>query len=117
MKPEALLVVAVMTCTNLVHAQYPRQFDSTLKAELRVSVQAQVFDPGAVRITGGPFKHAQEMDAAYLLTIEPDRLLQRFHAHAGLPVKGAIYGGWEGEGLSGYTLGHYLSACAILNSE
>ncbi len=113
MKPNTLLVLAVLACAGHLHAQYPGQFRSALKAGIKVPVRARAFDLGAVRITDGPFKHALEMDAAYLLTIEPDRLLHRFHAHAGLPVKGEIYGGWESEGLSGHTLGHYLSACAM----
>ena len=51
-----------------------------------------------------------DKDAAYLLEIEPNRLLYRFYKNAHLPVKDSVYGGWESEGLSGHTLGHYLSA-------
>jgi hypothetical protein len=29
----------------------------------------------AVRLTGGPLKHAQDLDAEYLLKLEPDRML------------------------------------------
>ena len=29
----------------------------------------------AVRLTGGPLKHAQDLDAAYLLSLDPDRML------------------------------------------
>jgi DUF1680 family protein len=68
-------------------------------------------------LDGSPFKNAMEKDAAYLLMIEPDRLLFRFYQNAGLPTKGEIYGGWESEGLSGHTLGHYLSACAMVYSN
>jgi len=113
MKPNAFFVAAALIFTCTLHAQYPGQFRSTLKAGLKAPVQARAFDPGEIRVTSGPFKHAMERDVAWLLTIEPDRLLHRFHAHAGLPVKGEIYGGWESEGLSGHTLGHYLSACAM----
>ena len=28
----------------------------------------------AVRLTGGPLKHAQDLDAKYLLALEPDRM-------------------------------------------
>ena len=54
------------------------------------------------------------MDSAYLLLIKPDRLLHRFYKNAGLPVKDSVYGGWESEGLSGHTIGHYFSACAMM---
>ena len=30
---------------------------------------------GAIRLTGGPLKHAQDLDAKYLLALEPDRML------------------------------------------
>lgn len=65
-------------------------------------------------LDGSPFRNALEQDAAYLLTIEPNRLLHRFYINAKLPPKGEVYGGWESMGLSGHTLGHYLSACALM---
>jgi DUF1680 family protein len=46
--------------------------------------------------------------------LDPNRLLHRFYSNAGLPPKGDVYGGWESEGLSGHSLGHYLSACAMM---
>lgn len=63
---------------------------------------------------GSPFYHARRMDSAYLSLLSPDRLLSRFRLNAGLTPKDSIYGGWESGGLSGHTLGHYLSACAMM---
>ena len=81
----------------------------------KAAIQAYAFNLKDVKLLdGSPFKKAQDLDAAYLLTIEPNRLLHRFHANAGLPTKGEVYGGWESEGLSGHTLGHYLSACSLM---
>jgi uncharacterized protein len=65
-----------------------------------------------VKLLDSPFKHARDEDAAYLLMLEPDRLLSRFREYAGLKPKAPIYTGWEAESLSGHTLGHYLSACS-----
>jgi DUF1680 family protein len=65
-------------------------------------------------LPGSPFYNAMEKDAAYLLSLEPARLLHRFYLNSGLKTKGEVYGGWESEGLSGHTLGHYLSACAMM---
>ncbi len=65
-------------------------------------------------LPGSPFKTAQDNDAAYLLSIDPYRLLHRFYVNAKLPTRGEVYGGWESMGLSGHTLGHYLSACALM---
>jgi DUF1680 family protein len=73
-----------------------------------------------VRVTGGPFRRAEELDGQYLLTLEPDRLLHGFRANAGLTPKAAVYGGWESEEpwidirCQGHTLGHYLSACSLM---
>jgi len=66
-----------------------------------------------VRLTDGPFMPAMERDVGYLLSLEPDRLLHRFRLYAGLEPRAPIYGGWETGGVSGHTLGHYLSACSM----
>lgn len=77
-------------------------------------MKTKVFSLDRVRITGGPLKHAMELNKDYLLELEPDRLLSRFREYAGLPVKAANYKGWEDLGISGHSLGHYLSACAMM---
>lgn len=63
-----------------------------------------------VKLLGGPFENAHEITAKYLLELEPERLLAGFRANSGLEPKGRIYGGWETGGLSGHSLGHYLTA-------
>jgi uncharacterized protein len=78
------------------------------------------FDLSAVRLLPGPFKTAQELDAQYLRTLEPDRLLHNFRVNAGLAPKAPVYGGWESQEpwvdirCHGHTLGHYLSACSMM---
>jgi DUF1680 family protein len=73
-----------------------------------------------VRLLDGPFKTAQALDARYLLSLSPDRLLHNFRVNAGLPGKAPVYGGWESQEpwisirCHGHTLGHYLSACAMM---
>lgn len=73
-----------------------------------------------VRLLDGPFLEAQKRDEAYLLKIEPDRLLHNFRTNAGLEPKAAVYGGWESEKTwtdirtHGHTLGHYLSAASLM---
>ena len=76
--------------------------------------KAVPFDLGDVRLLPGPFQDAQARDGAYLLSLEPDRLLHNFRTAAGLPPKGEPYGGWERQGLAGHSTGHYLSACALM---
>lgn len=77
-------------------------------------MQAQRFPLSAVRLLDSPFKTAQDADAKYLLTLNPDRLLHRFRKFAGMEPKAEEYGGWEKDTISGHTLGHYLSACAMM---
>ena len=99
-----------------VHAQsyVPEKSNNKLKVKPVVPIKAYSFNLNDVRLLNSPFRHAMAMDSGYLLQIKPDRLLHRFHKHAGLPVKDSIYGGWEKDGISGHTLGHYLSACAMM---
>jgi DUF1680 family protein len=70
----------------------------------------------AVRLTGGPLKHAQDLNAAYLLKLEPDRMLAYYRKRAGLEPKAPGYGGWDGDGrnLTGHIAGHYLSAVSLM---
>ncbi|PYU17242.1 MAG: hypothetical protein DMG37_00480 [Acidobacteria bacterium] len=70
----------------------------------------------SVRLTGGPLKHAQELDAEYLVQLEPDRMLAYLRQRAGLEPKGKPYGGWDGAGrqLTGHIAGHYLSAVSLM---
>lgn len=85
---------------------------ATEKLPLR-KLQAEPFSLQDVRLLEGPFKHAQETDAEYLLSLEPDRLLAWFRKEAGLEPKGAVYGGWEIKEIAGHSAGHYLSACSM----
>ena len=66
-----------------------------------------------VRLLDSPYKTAVDANHAYLLRLSPDRFLHNYHKFAGLPVRGAVYGGWEGDTIAGEGLGHYLSALAL----
>ncbi len=79
----------------------------------KVQTPAQPLSLKDVCLLPSPFQHAMQMNARYLLMLEPDRLLHRFRANAGLQPKAPAYGGWEGMGVAGHTLGHYLSACSM----
>src|SRR5258706_12335504 len=52
----------------------------------------------AVRLTGGPLKRAEDLDADYLLKLEPDRMLAYYRKLAGLTPRAEGYGGWDGDG-------------------
>jgi DUF1680 family protein len=111
-----LIILLLITHLSATPQSYvPELNNPRIKVSPVIPIGAYAFNVHDVRLLdGSPFKNAMDKDAAYLLTIEPDRLLHRFLINAGLPAKGEIYGGWESEGLSGHTLGHYLSACALI---
>src|ERR1043166_7181026 len=73
----------------------------------------------AVRITGGPLRHAQDLDRAYLPRLEPDRMMAYYRKRAGLQPKAQGYPGWDGDGrnLTGHIAGHYLSAVSLMFAE
>src|SRR5205823_6718765 len=79
-------------------------------------IRARPLPLSAVRLTGGPLKHAQELDRQYLLALEPDRMLAYYRQRAGLAPKAEPYGGWDGPGrqLTGHIAGHHLSAVSLM---
>lgn len=71
-----------------------------------------------MRLTGGPLKHAQDLDARYLLKLEPDRMLAYYRKREGLSITAEPYAGWDGDGknLTGHIAGHYLSAVSLMRA-
>jgi uncharacterized protein len=51
---------------------------------------------------------------AYMLALDPDRLLAPYQKEAGLLPKKENYGNWENTGLDGHIGGHYLSALTFM---
>lgn len=97
----------------------PGQAAEPTPATGRRVARLQPFDMADVTLGEGPFLHAQRRTEAYLLTLQPDRMLHNFRVNAGLAPRAPVYGGWESEATwedincHGHTLGHYLSACAL----
>ena len=89
---------------------------SEAAAEGKVPLKARPLPLDKVRVTGGPLKNAQDLDAKYLLELEPDRMLAFLRERAGLPRKAEPYGGWDGAGrqLTGHIAGHYLSGVSLM---
>jgi DUF1680 family protein len=103
----AVAFAAALALVSVASAQPPKPARTEVARPLPLS---------AVRLTGGPLKRAQDVDAAYLLRLEPDRMLAFFRKRAGLEPKAAPYGGWDGDGknLTGHIAGHYLSAVSLM---
>ncbi|MCL2711230.1 MAG: glycoside hydrolase family 127 protein, partial [Planctomycetaceae bacterium] len=77
-------------------------------------IQIKPFDLSQVRLLDSPFKEAQDKDAKYLLSVNADALLAKFRSNAGLEPKAEHYAGWEKDSIAGHSLGHYLSAVAMM---
>src|SRR4026209_1627693 len=101
---------AVLTCfmvTSTANAQAIKQAIPDVARPLPLS---------SVRVTGGPLKHVQDLDAAYLLKLEPDRMMAYYRKRAGLEPKAEGNPGWDGDGknLTGHIAGHYLSGVSLM---
>lgn len=78
------------------------------------NIQAvQPFPLSAVRVFGMQ-EQRQQVDLKYLKSLDPIRLMHGFYVNAGIKPKKPRYGGWETMGIEGHSLGHYLSACALM---
>jgi DUF1680 family protein len=83
-------------------------------ADPAVAMAVEPFDLSEVKLLDSPFKRATDLNARYLLSLEPDRFLHYFRVNAGLKPKAPAYGGWESPTTgAGRCLGHYLSALSL----
>ncbi|HEX6162081.1 MAG TPA: beta-L-arabinofuranosidase domain-containing protein [Vicinamibacterales bacterium] len=102
----------------LVSSGFARRFRSGQAQKIKLAVEdtARPLPLAAVRLTGGPLKKAQDLDAAYLLSLDPDRMLAFYRKRAGLPQQADGYTGWDADGrqLTGHIAGHHLSAVSLM---
>jgi uncharacterized protein len=110
---RAVIIVALMSLALLGAAFVGSPAERITSA---VPDIARPLPLGAVRLTGGPLKQAQDLDAKYLLSLEPDRMLAFYRKRAGLEPKAPPHGGWDGDdrNLTGHIAGHHLSAISIM---
>jgi DUF1680 family protein len=106
---KALVLCSFLHALPLAHAA---------AAPGRVQLKAVPLPLSSVRLTGGPLKKAQDLDAQYLLDLQPERMLAFLRQRAGLATDAKGYGGWDGPGrqLTGHIAGHYLSAISMMYS-
>ena len=99
-----------------LHGQAFAQTQNPARASEKRILKARPLPLNAVRLFGGPLKNSQDLDAKYLLDLEPDRMMAYLRQRAGLQPKGKGYGGWDGGGrqLTGHIAGHYLSAVSLM---
>lgn len=109
-----LIISGLLPSFAFSQSYVPEWKNTLVKVQPVVNIKAYAFNLGEVKLLPSVFTNAMTKDSAYLMLLSPDRLLYRFYKNAGLPVKDSVYGGWESEGLSGHTLGHYLSALSLM---
>jgi DUF1680 family protein len=84
--------------------------------QTKIQFAAEPFSLHQVRLLDGPFHDAMLRTQKYLLEIDSDRLLHNFRMNAGIASIAKPLGGWEAPDveLRGHSLGHFLSACALM---
>ncbi|MGE5294167.1 MAG: beta-L-arabinofuranosidase domain-containing protein [Solirubrobacterales bacterium] len=108
---------SVLLTLTLCHYAMAEAMDPGVKGFEQTLMQARPLDAADVRLLGGPLKHAQDLDAKYLLELEPDRMMAGYRLRAGLEPKAPGYGGWDdvnSRQLTGHIAGHYLSAVSLM---
>ena len=66
-----------------------------------------------IKLANSIFKNSQEIGIDVLFRLSADRLLAPVYEAMGKLPKAERYGGWEAKGISGHTLGHYMTALAL----
>jgi DUF1680 family protein len=68
-----------------------------------------------VQLLDNPFRDNQARNTAYLLFLDPDRMLRPFRLNYGVPSSAQPCGGWElpTSEVRGHTTGHLMSALAL----
>jgi uncharacterized protein len=114
MKIFRICIFFLILYNDVFSQSYVPEFNNEkVKIKPIVDIQVFAFSIKDVRLLDSPFKKAMERDANYLLSLDADRFLHRHRVNAGLEPKAEIYGGWEELGVSGFTLGHYISALSM----
>ena len=112
-------LVLIMVALLKAPSAYFMQENSKAMVPIKVPLKAVPFGLQEVRLLDGPFREAMQRDQKYLLSLDPDRLLHMFRVNAGLPSSAKPLGGWEAPEveLRGHSLGHFLTACALMYSS
>ena len=80
------------------------------------------FEVAEVKLTDGIFKTSQDLGKNYIMQLDVDKLLAPVAHSTGASDSTSYYGGWEaykyrtytGTGISGHSLGHWMSAMATM---
>ena len=115
-KERIVLIVILIAFFTRVNAQYIGQDADLLSVQSKIPVKAYSFKLQDVRLLDSRFKENMERDKSWLMRINLQRLLHNWRVNAGIKTKAKPYGGWEALDceLRGHTMGHVLSAFALM---
>lgn len=79
-------------------------------------IKLEAFTLSSVALDDSWVRDHEEMNTAYLRSLDPDRMLHNFRVNAGIGSSAQPLDGWEAPwiGLRGHFTGHYLSALSRL---
>jgi len=108
--------IAMLMPGTPAFSQYIGQYQTSLKVAPQIAAKAEGFNLQDVKLTDSRFKQNMERDAKWLLSISNKSLLHTWRLNAGLPSNAKPLGGWEAPNceLRGHTMGHILSALALM---
>ena len=67
-----------------------------------------------VNLNQGMFKESKQKGKEYLLYLDLDRLIAPCYEAVGEKARAPRYGGWESMEIAGHSIGHWLSAAALM---
>jgi uncharacterized protein len=108
MNRSALSLVFLLFLSGMVKSQ--------TNSEKKLIEKVLAFPNHDVKLSSSWIKQREDLDIAYLNTLDPERLLHNFRVNAGLPSTVKPLEGWESPdvGLRGHFVGHYLSAVSFI---
>lgn len=111
-----LILLAAIWAPFYTSAQYIGQSDSLLAVKSKIIPKAISFNLQDVRLLDSRFKENLERNGKWLLGMDINRLLHSWRVNAGLSSNAKALGGWEALDceLRGHTMGHVLSALAMM---
>lgn len=115
-RKRILVVIALICFCSVIKAQYIGQDADLLSVQSKIPVRAYSFKLQDVRLLDSRFKENMERDKSWLMRINLQRLLHSWRVNAGIKTTAKPYAGWEALDceLRGHTMGHVLSAFALL---
>lgn len=105
----------VLLCLSLSFFTHAGSFSQVVLKSIPTA-KALPFPLNAVVLEPSWIKQREDLNTAFLKSMDPDRLLHNFRVNAGLPSNAKPLEGWEAPriGIRGHFTGHYLSAISIL---